>query len=169
MFFRNVSFYRGVDKDSYLGKYLGSVFDQINKHCALTFTKKPANIYAWEWPDDYKVSASILMPVPVKGTDMYETVELSTGGDAAFNADMHRTNSVAVKTGACLLCTAEKGKDWFSDEACKNAVRRNAWDDVVSTHCDAFAHFEKLGVSIPQWVRDLGPPTCRCCGEELTT
>lgn len=168
MFFRNVSFYRGVDKDRYLGQYLGECFDKMNRHCKLTFTAMPDNILSWEWPDEYRVSAEILMPVAVKGTNETEVVEITTGGDAAFNADMHRTQSVAVKGGACLLCLAEKGGDWFNVDACEKALRRNAWDDVTSSHTDPFEHFSALGVTIPQWVRDLGHASCRCCGEELT-
>ena len=98
--------------------------------------------------------AQILIDVPVKDTDRKETVELSTGGDAAFNGDMHRTSSVASKNGACLLCNAEKGKDWFNDEACKDANRRNAWDDLCISHTDPFAYFDALGVDIPEWVRE---------------
>ena len=150
MFFRNVCFYRGVDKDSYLGKYLGECFDKLNRHCKLTFVRMKDDDLTWAWGDDYSVSARILLPVPVKESDEYETVELTTGGDAAFNADMHRTQSVAVKGGACLLCMAEKGMQWFNVDFCKNALRRNAWDDVVSSHTEPFAHFDRLGVAIPK-------------------
>ena len=65
----------------------------INRCCKLTFVKAPEDGLNWPWADAYMAKAQILIDVPVKDTDRKETVELSTGGDAAFNGDMHRTSA----------------------------------------------------------------------------
>ena len=116
-YFRNVAFYTGLDKYSYLCEYLCKVWSYLDAHAELFDVRLDEHDRRYD-----HASVRVRVKVPIAG--QLRDVDVTDGGDAAYGAAAGGISSVAAPCGGCLYCEASKKKgEWFDDEKMSVAQR----------------------------------------------